>query len=191
MSMSQVESTMLQQIRGNLQSNRIKPALAICQQLNSKFPQNAEGWCAASVVANKMGNADKALEFIDRALALNPTTTKFILAKANLLIAVNRFADALDLAQQIASTVENIPQALDTAGAIFSSCGDYKKAQACYEKTLELAPESSATYYNLAAVKRFLGDDIGAEAAWNKAIALNSKDYDSYHFRSDIRTQTL
>ncbi|MGI9292631.1 MAG: tetratricopeptide repeat-containing sulfotransferase family protein [Pseudomonadales bacterium] len=123
-------------------------------------------------------------------MSLRPTSSKSLIAKANLFIKTNRFTDALDLAQELVSIASNSPQALDTAGAIFSRCGDYKKAQACYEKTIELAPDNSANYYNLAAVKRFLGDDVGAEAAWNKAIALNPKDYDAYQLRSDIRKQT-
>lgn len=188
--MTPTESKMLQEIRRNLEQNRVKQALTTCRQLNTQFPRNAEGWCAASVIAGKLGNLERALEFVEKALQLIPERAKFLVAKANLFLAANRIPEAAELAKQIARSSKEDPQSQDMAGGIFSRCGDHESAHQCYERAVALAPNNSAHHYNLAAVKRFLGDDRGAEAAWDKVISLNPKDYEAYHLRSDLRKQT-
>ena len=52
------------------------------------------------------------------------------------------------------------------------------------------APDNGVYQFNLATVKRFLGDNAGAEICFDHAIRLNQNDYEACHLRSDLRTQT-
>ena len=188
--MSQVERTMCQAVLRDLEAKRIAEAFTTCQELNSLFPKSAEGWWLSGIVAGKQGKPEKALDCVDRALALQPGTPKYLIAKANVYIGTRRITEAVEVAQQVVAVAPGSPPALDLAGAVFSRCGDYINAKACYEKAISVAPDNSHHHYNLAAVNRYLGDDAGAETAWDKVISLNPGDHDAYHLRSEIRTQT-
>ena len=102
----------------------------------------------------------------------------------------NQTEDALAICHQLVLAAPDSPRVLNLAAAIYSRCGDYKSAQSCYEQAIEREQDNSGHYYNLAAVRRYLGDDAGSEIALGKAISLNPADYDAYHLRSDIREQT-
>ena len=188
--MTSEEQILLQKLRKHLEQNRLKEALALCRDLNGRFPDSAEGWCAASVVACRLGNAEKGLEFVGRALIIDPDNAKFMVAKANALLQSQKFAEAASLAESVAAKSPEDARAQDMAGGILSRCNDYQNALQYYENAVALVPANATYQFNLATVKRFLGDQVGAESCLDRAIDLNSDDFEAYHLRSDLRSQT-
>lgn len=187
---AQQQAKLLQQIRGLLQKNELGKAQALCQQFNSQCPENADAWVAASVVAGRLRNPQKALACVDKALSLQPNSARFMVAKANLLVDCHRLTEAHTLAQQAEASSRADAQGLDMAGTIFSRCDDQLAARRCYLSATKLQPNNSYYQFNLAAALRYLGDMEGAERVWSKVIELQPLDYDAWHMRSDLRTQT-
>jgi tetratricopeptide (TPR) repeat protein len=184
------EIRLLQTLRRNLEHNKLKEALAICQRLNRDYPDNGEGWCAASIIACRLGNAASGLKFVAKALVLQPGNARFHIAKANALVLAQRRQEALGIVRSAVPSSSSDPQLLDMAGGIYALAGQYQQAQAYYERAVALAPDNSIYQFNLATVKRFLGDSVGAEVCFDQAIRLNPADYEACHLRSDLRTQT-
>jgi len=187
--MSQLEKALVQKIRSEINEKQVAEAFKTSQQLTEHYPNNAQGWWLSSVAAGKLGNWKLAMEAINRALLLQPSAAEFLVAKANIYIATSRLAEAVAIARELLLIAPEDPQILDRAGAIFNRCEDYTGAMQCYEKAIKQSPENSNYHYNLATVKRFLGDDVGAESALNKAVSINPQDYEACYLRSDLRTQ--
>ena len=119
-----------------------------------------------------------------------PNRESALLRNIRVALQNNQLAEAATMARQLVSSADNNPRLLDMAGAVLNRCGDYQGAMTCYEKAIEQTPDNAGYYYNLAAVKRYLGDNAGSESALNRALAIDPSDYDAYHLRSDIRQQT-
>ncbi|MBT3425369.1 MAG: sulfotransferase family protein [Gammaproteobacteria bacterium] len=188
--MASQENRLLQMLRRYLEQNKLKDALATCQRLNRDYPHNGEGWCAASIVACRLGNAASGLDFIARALALQPTNARFHIARANALVLAQRRQEAMTVTEEAVPAASSDPQLLDMAGGIYALLGNYLKAQIYYQRAVEKAPDNGIYQFNLATVKRFLGDSDGSEICFDQAIRLNPADYEACHLRSDLRTQT-
>ena len=54
-----------------MNAGRLQQAVAACSKLNESFPDFAEGWYAASALALKFPNPEKALEYIEQILTDN------------------------------------------------------------------------------------------------------------------------
>ena len=65
-----------------------------------------------------------------------------------------------------------------------------EKAVICYERAAALEPARGKHHYNIAALRRSLGDIEVAEAHFDKAIELDPEDYEAIKIRSELRRQT-
>jgi len=68
--------------------------------------------------------------------------------------------------------------------------GRHERANDLYRRTVELAPGDPRFQYNLATSERAFGRLEEAEAACDRAIALDVAQYPSYLLRSELRVQT-
>ncbi len=184
------EGEVLRRVRRLMQENRLREAVSVCGELNSMFPTSGDGWCASSVLACRLGNPEKGVEYVNRALALQPANPRFLIARANASIRCQDRRGALDDAERAASLAPSDSEVLDMAGGICSLCEDYEGAATFYEKAIALSPENHQSHFNLGTVKRFLGDSEGAEESLSHAITLNSSDSEAFLLRSDLRKQT-
>jgi tetratricopeptide (TPR) repeat protein len=65
----------------------------------------------------------------------------------------------------------------------------HERANRLYRRATQLAPQTPRFWYNLACSERSLGQLADAEAACNRAIALDPAQYPSYLLRSELRVQ--
>lgn len=184
------EVQLLQRVRALLQQDDLNRALAACRELNSRFPGNAEGWCAASVLACRLGNAGKGVEFADRALSIIPEDGHFLIARASAWVQAGRRDSAMSDAEEAVRLASNDAEILDMAGGVSSRCESFERAAEFYERGIALVPGNSRLHFNLGTVKRFLGDNGAAEASFDRAIELNPDDAEAFQLRSDLRTQS-
>ena len=88
------------------------------------------------------------------------------------------------------SPTQGTPAAISNLGALYSMCGRYEQALACFQIALEREPRNGAYVYNLATAHRALGHLAAAERACTRAISLNPDDCQAHYLRSDLRAQT-
>ena len=65
-----------------LRQGDVKSAVALCRQLNAGYPDYADGWHVASNLALKLSNPPKALYYIEKAIAIQPSNSQWKLQKA-------------------------------------------------------------------------------------------------------------
>jgi tetratricopeptide (TPR) repeat protein len=167
-----------------------RAAEAACARFNRAHPEVAAGWHAASRVAMRLGRATEAAARNERALRLEPHNPKFLLGRAECLLALGKSAAAIEAADAAQRHAAADPLLLDAIGGIYSKANDQARALAAYDAAVALAPDSPHFLYNRAAARRFLGRIHEAEIDYDRVIALKPTDFEAYRNRSDLRPQT-
>ncbi|HWX31663.1 MAG TPA: sulfotransferase [Steroidobacteraceae bacterium] len=131
-----------------------------------------------------------ALDRIDRALIVDAQDPRFLMQRAQCLMALGRKADAFASAAQAERCAATDPAILDAAGTLYSYGNDHRRALPAYDRAVALAPRNAHFLYNRATVRRFLGLLADAEDDYDRVIALRPMDFEAYKNRTDLRTQT-
>lgn len=173
-----------------MQSRDWQAADSACRRLNAEFPAFAAGWFSASHIAVALRVPSTALTAVDTALRLDPANAKYMLHRAQCLLALDRRRDALEAADAAEKSAPSDPAIMDAVGTLRSYANDQKRALAAYDRAVSIAPQNPAFSYNRASVRRFLGDLEGAETDYDRVISLRPLDYEAYLNRSDLRVQT-
>src|SRR5271166_892922 len=167
-----------------------RTADAACRCLTAQHPSFAAGWVAASQIGTALRAPAAALEAIDRAISVEPANVKYLMRRAQCQLALNQRRAALDTADAVERCDTNDPVVWDAIGTLRSYANDQQRALLAYDRAITLAPQASHFIYNRAAVRRFLGDLEGAEADYDRVIAVRPLDYEAYLNRSELRVQT-
>ncbi len=131
-----------------------------------------------------------ALRHIDAALAAAPRDPRYLVCRAQCLMAMRRKAEALSAAAAAEQYGPADAFVRDAAATVYSEANNHVRALESYDAALALEPHNAHYHYNRASVRRFVGDLAGAEQDYDRAIALRPDDYEAYKHRSDLRTQT-
>jgi tetratricopeptide (TPR) repeat protein len=131
-----------------------------------------------------------ALEMIDRALALDAGDPRFLMHRAQCLLALGRRADAFAAAEAAERCSQAGAAVFDAAGTLYSYANDQQRALPAYDRAVALEPRNPQYLYNRAAVRRYLGHLDGAEDDCDAVISLRPTDFEAYKNRTDLRTQT-
>lgn len=175
---------------GHIDSGRLQEAVAACSTLGARFPRFAEGWYVSSVLAQRLGNPAKALEFIDRALALEAANPLFVVRRASVLASSSRSEEADAL---IRSVDVGEPRDLRVSGALatyYTHAEKHELALRHYRAIAAWQPDSTQNLFNLAATERFLGNIAESERAYTAALAKDPANWEAYYLRSGLRRQT-
>ena len=131
-----------------------------------------------------------ALDRIDRALIVDAQDPRFLMQRAQCLMALGRKAEAFASAALAERCAATDPAVLDAAGTLYSNGNDHRRALPAYDRAVALAPRNPHFLYNRATVRRFLGLLAEAEDDYDRVIALRPMDFEAYKNRTDLRTQT-
>jgi len=170
--------------------NNVKRAIADCQQLNRQHPDFASGWHTASKLAMITKNVPMAVTAIDKALAIEPKNTEWLLQKGSCLVKLGRMKELTTLVERLSSHEMKTAYQCSTFGMLLTLLGQREESVVHFQKAAALEPDEATHYYNIGCVQRTLGDFESAEQNFDHAIRLNPTNYESYKVRSDLRTQT-
>ncbi len=168
----------------------VRSALRACQHLNEQFPKFVSGWRSASHLALKINNASVALQAIEKAIAIEPDNHEWLLQKALCLSKLGNINLLQTLIAPLTQASLETAYQCSTMALVLTHVGHHEHALKYYQQAISKEPNESQHYYNLASSQRFLGDVSAAEENYNKAIKLNSQDYEAYRLRSELRKQT-
>ncbi|WP_019531175.1 tetratricopeptide repeat-containing sulfotransferase family protein [Dasania marina] len=184
----------VQPLLKQIQQGMFREAAATIEQLLKQFPQQASYWHLYSVVAIKLHQAVKAIEFSQRALQYSPTNIAYRVQLAAALQQNVQITEALAEAAAIEResniTAAGDPVVWDALATVYTHCGDLERAQYWYEQAVAADPSSSHFQFNLATAYRGNGQLSKAEAIYDQVIVNNPQDYEAYANRSQLRTQT-
>ena len=158
--------------------------------LTAAHPGFAPGWLLASLIAQQLGEFERALQAAERAVELAPADPRNLLRQAQCLGGLDRRAEALAAAESAVRAAGQNAAALDAVGTFYRSIGEHHRAVALHDRAIELEPGQPSFRFNRALVRRFTGDLEGAESDYDRVLELNPREYEAYVNRSGLRTQT-
>jgi hypothetical protein len=109
---------------------------------------------------------------------------------ASILLKLGRAADAEQVVTHALTLQTGSADAYDGLAFMSMSLGEHDRANQLYRRATELAPRDPRFWYNLACSERSLGRLAQAEAACDRAIAIDAGHYASYLLRSELKVQT-
>ena len=108
---------------------------------------------------------------------------------ASLLLKQGRVVDAERVVVGALQLPTGAADAYDGLAYVSMALGKHDRANSLYRRATEISPQLPRFWYNLAGSERSLGRLAEAEAACNRAIALDPEQYPSYLLRSELRVQ--
>src|SRR5580658_5436717 len=136
------------------------------------------------------GRLSEALPFAEQAVAGERVCVRAHGMLATLLLQLGRASEAEQVVRQALECKPGVPDAYDGLAHVSMLLGQYERSNRLYRHVVELAPDTARFWYNLASSERSFGRLAEAEAACDRAIALDSSQYASYLLRSELRVQT-
>jgi len=136
------------------------------------------------------GHLQQALPFAECAVEKLRTCAPAHGMLAAILFQLGRAADAETIVDQALQCEPGPADAYDALAHVSMLLGQHERSNALYRRVVELAPDDSRFWYNLASSERSVGRLLEAEAACDRAISLDSTQYQSYLLRSELRVQS-
>lgn len=110
--------------------------------------------------------------------------------RAFVLMRLGRAAQAEEAVTSALKLETGSADAYDGLAFISMALGEHERANELYRRATQLAPRDPKFWYNLACSERSLGRLPEAEAACDRAVAIDAGEYSSYLLRSELRLQT-
>lgn len=177
-------------VQQQLRAGRFGEAALACKSLCERFPAFVGGWEAGSFIAQRLGNLPKALEYIERALALEPDLPLLHLRKARVLLQLCRHEEARRIAQAVEALTGDDAAVLAQLAAFHTAADDHAGALPLYRRARALDPGNAGVCFNLASTERFLGHIDEAEAAYEAGLKLKPGNHEARYLRAGLRRQT-
>jgi serine/threonine-protein kinase len=119
------------------------------------------------------GQRDLAVANFQRALELDPRSGEALAGMARSYEAMGRMAEAEATFKKAIAVRPDFWDAVNTLGSFYFRHARYREAETQFRHVLELTPDNSAAYSNLGVVLARLEDLPGAQAMYEKSIALS------------------
>ncbi len=137
----------------------------------------------------RAGRLEEALVFAERAVEGARVCSPAHGFLASLLLQLGRTADAERTVTSALALETGVADAYDGLAYASMAMGRHDRANSLYRRATELSPQVPRFWYNLAGSERSLGRLVEAEAACDRAIALDPMQYPTYLLRSELRVQ--
>ena len=166
------------------QAGRLPQAKTLCQQILQAAPNHADALHFLGVIAHQEENNELAVELIDKAIRINPSSLMHynlglaLKAQGNLDAAAESYRTALSLKPDYAEAHYNL-------GNIFQEQGWLDMAAACYHKAIICKPGYAKAHCNLAIALQAQGKSGEAAASYRHAIS-HQPDYAEAHYNLGI-----
>jgi tetratricopeptide (TPR) repeat protein len=145
---------------------------------------------AQAVELMGVGRLAEALVFAERAVAGKTVCSPSHGLLATILLRLGRRPDAEAVVEHAVQYAPGVADAYDALAYVSLTLGHHERANALYRRAAELPSGEPRHWYNLASSERSFGRLAEAEAACDRAIALDARAYPSYLLRSELRVQT-
>ena len=162
----------MQQATTALNAGAYRELQQLCKQILSIDSSQADAWFFMSIVAEAGRQPTHALQFVDRALQIDPAHCEYLTQKAKLHSLLNHYSPAIKAARQAIETQPDRAIVLDTLGVVLTRLGEYADARDLLALAVAKQPANPQYQFNLGSAEQFLGNDEAARSAYQEAISL-------------------
>lgn len=131
---------------------------------------------------SKKGNYQNALEYYQRAIAVDPDNIKIKADKAYCLIKMGKFAEAFEISKNIAAKDPRNPRNLNLAGFTLLWLDAPEEALSYFQKALHIAPDDFRVLSNIGSAMARLGHYKQADWFFKRAIQRDPENVWRYLF---------
>jgi tetratricopeptide (TPR) repeat protein len=131
-------------------------------------------------------NFQGALEDLNEALQIQPTNTKFLIARGIIYSALGAIEEAIQDYNKVLKINPNNYYAYFNRAVAYSIVGNKQKAIYDYNRALQINPDKTDAYYNRGNIRYELGDKHGAICDYDLALQINPDKADAYYNRGSI-----
>jgi tetratricopeptide (TPR) repeat protein len=149
----------------------------LCLQILGVDPAHADALFLLAMIAAEHGNCAKALEVVDRAIAIDARQSEYHAQRGRCLIAMHRSRGAYEAAVRALELDPRRALTFDTIGVVMTRAGAHAEALEPFRRAVALCPTEASFQYNLGAALQFAGEFAAAAEAYRKALAVDSKHY--------------
>jgi tetratricopeptide (TPR) repeat protein len=159
-------------------------------QILERDSNYADAFFVLALIAAAHDNFAKAADVLGRAIRLDGRIARYHAHLARCLIALNKQNDARLAAHRAVQLEPADALTLDTIGVVLSRTGDHAEAVPLFERAVATDDRNASYFYNLGAARQFIGDFVGAGAAYDRAIAIQPDLYRAHSARAALRRAT-
>jgi tetratricopeptide (TPR) repeat protein len=160
-----------------LNRREYRRAHELCLKILTAQPDFADAFFLLAMIAAEHGNFGKAIEVIDRALALEPGRADYHAQRGRCLVSLHRPREAFEAAARALELEPRDALTLDTIGVVMTRAGAHAEALEPFRRAVARDSSKAAYQYNLGAALQFVGDLAAAQTTFRRALALDPAHY--------------
>ena len=149
---------------------RFSEARALCREVLDQQPHYAHALYLLGLMAHQNGENESALDFLERAAAIDPQAAQYHAKLGLVRAALGRMDQAIDALCQALTLDPKQPDVYNNLGNVLCAQGDWDRAIVSYQRALSQQPQYPEAYNNLGNALRARGDLDQAVAAYRKAM---------------------
>ena len=146
----------------------------LCLKTLAAEPNHADALFLLGVIAAEHRNFGKAVEIIDRALALAPRKAEYWAQRGRCLLSLQRPREAFEAAQHALELEPHDALTLDTIGVVMTRAGAHAEATEPFRRAVARDAKQAPYHYNLGASLQFIGELRAAEAEYRQALRIDA-----------------
>ena len=160
------------------------PGFALSHAHNKPYRDyTAEDYFSLGLTLQQRGSHEKAREFYDQALKINPQYATAYNNRGHAKSALGDHAGAIADYDEVLKINPQYATAFYNRGHAKSALGDHAGAIADYDEALKINPQYAVAYNNRGHAKSALGDRVGAIADYDEALKINPQHATAYNNR--------
>ena len=180
----------LQRLQSLSSAAQARELLPLLPRIAAEYALDHRIQRALSETALRAGSPEQAVDRARAAVALRSGDPGHRLHLAICLLAVGHREEAVTILHDAREQAWGSAREASLLASLLVRASEHQQAAECYQRAVELEPDNAHHHFSLAATYRFLGRLEDAEAACDRAIALDPQEYEAYLVRADLRTQT-
>ncbi len=162
-------------------SGQVSQAESIYRQVLSKQPNNPAALHLMGMVNFQAGKLEEALDWMDRAIAIEPNVADFHVNRGVVLDGLGQLDLAISAYRRAAELKQNVPEIHANLGNVLRKSGRLDEAALECRRAIELRPEYFEAHLNLGNVLQDLGELDQAISEFSRVIELRSDFAEGYH----------
>lgn len=163
----------------------------LCLKVLTAEPEHADALFLLGVIAAEHHNYAKAVDVIDRAIALAPRRAEYWAQRGRCLLPLQRPREAFEAAQRALDAEPRDALTLDTIGVVMTRAGAHAEATEPFRRAVASDSANASYHYNLGASLQFVGELKTAEAEYRRAVELDPKSHRAWSSLAQVARAPL
>jgi tetratricopeptide (TPR) repeat protein len=187
--LNQSDDNYHQLIQASMAANDIDKAAKLCTEGLTKNPRNAQLWVALSEISLRLGQTKMTINSALKAIDCEPTNLWHLFHLAGCYLQFQTFSSAIKALDKAASLLNenSSAQEWDKFGELRYMANQLDLAVSAHSQALKVEPDSKRSRNQLAALLRFKGNLVEAEALYLEVIELEPDNYQACYNLSQLR----